>query len=243
MRLSVSEIERQRHRQRDAFGRHVEIIRQRMADHFRLLVDLLGHEMAVIALVDEHHRGLRLEHGALHDRAAGIVNLGALAGDDHPVAVLQIADRVGERRERNRVGADEHRAVAEADRERRALARADQQILLAGEQEGERKSAAQPRQCALDRLDRRRAALHFLGDQMRDDLGVGLGRELGALPFQLAAQLAEILDDAVVHDRELVGRVRMGVVLGRPAVRRPAGVADADRAGERFAREAALPGS
>ena len=72
---------------------------------------------------------------------------------------------------------------------------------------------------------------------MSDDLAVGLGGELGALPFQLPAQLAEVLDDAVVHDGEPVGRVRMGVVLGRAPVRCPAGVADADRAGERFARE------
>ena len=72
---------------------------------------------------------------------------------------------------------------------------------------------------------------------MSDDLAVGLGRKLGALPFQLPAQLAEVLDDAVMHDGEPVGRVRMCVVLGRTAVRRPAGVADADRAGERLARE------
>ena len=154
-----------------------------------------------------------------------------------PVAVFQIADRVGEGRQRDRVGAEIHLALAIADRERRAFARADQQILLAREQEGERKSAPQPRQRRGHRLDRRKPVLHLVGDEMRDDFGVGLGRELGALRFQLSAQLAEILDDAVVHDREPVGGVRMGVVLGRPAVRCPAGVADADRAGERFARE------
>ena len=72
---------------------------------------------------------------------------------------------------------------------------------------------------------------------MGDHLGVGLGAEHGALLFELVAQLAEILDDAVVDDGEPVGRVRMGVVLGRLAVGRPAGVADADGAGERLARE------
>ena len=110
-------------------------------------------------------------------------------------------------------------------------------FFFAGEQEGERKSPAQPRQCRGHRLDRRQPVLDPVGDEMRDDLAVGLGRKLGALPFQLPAQLAEVLDDAVVHDGEPVGRVRMGVVLGRTPVCRPAGVADADRAGERFARE------
>ena len=75
---------------------------------------------------------------------------------------------------------------------------------------------------------------------MRDDFGVGLGDEFGALGLQLAAQLDEILDDAVVHDREPLGGVRMGVVLGRPAVGRPAGVADADGARQRLARKPLL---
>ena len=64
--------------------------------------------------------------------------------------------------------------------------------------------------------------------------------KLAPLPSQLGAQFAEILDDAVVHDRELLGRMRMRVVLGRAAMRRPARVADADRAGERLAAETLL---
>jgi hypothetical protein len=79
--------------------------------------------------------------------------------------------------------------------------------------------------------------LHPIGDKVSDDLAVGLGRKLGALAFQLAPQLAEVLDDAVMHDGEPIGRMRMRVVLGRAAVRRPARVADADRSGERIARE------
>ena len=75
---------------------------------------------------------------------------------------------------------------------------------------------------------------------MRDDLGVGLGGELRAVLLQLVAQLAEILDDAVVDDRDPLGRMRMRVVLGRPAMRRPAGVADADVA-RSGSRAAALP--
>ena len=65
--IERAEIERQRHRQRHALGRHVDVIGERMADHFGLLVDFLRHEMAMIALVDEHDRGLRFQHRALHD--------------------------------------------------------------------------------------------------------------------------------------------------------------------------------
>src|SRR5947207_1965515 len=75
---------------------------------------------------------------------------------------------------------------------------------------------------------------------MRDHFGVGLAAECRAGLFQLLAQLAKILDDAVVHDREPLGGVRMGVVLGRLAVGRPAGVADPDGAGERLLLETRL---
>jgi len=132
---------------------------------------------------------LRFQHRRCNDFPGFVADLGTLPRHDHPIAVLEIADRVGERRERNGVGADEHRAVAVAKRQRRALAGADQQIVLAGKQEGERERAAQPRQCRLDRLDRRSAALHFLGDEVRDDFGVGVGRELCAFGFELLAQL------------------------------------------------------
>ena len=50
----------------------------------------------------------------------------------------------------------------------------------------------------------------------------------------LALQRLEILDDAVVDDGDALGRVRMGIRFGRRAVRRPARVADAGRAGERL---------
>jgi hypothetical protein len=51
----------------------------------------------------------------------------------------------------------------------------------------------------------------------------------------LGAQRGVILDDAVVDDgTALAGEMRMRVLGGRLAVRRPAGVRDADMAVERF---------
>src|SRR6185436_11184367 len=75
---------------------------------------------------------------------------------------------------------------------------------------------------------------------MRDHLGVGLAVEVGALFLQLFAQFPEVLDDAVVHDSELFGGVRMRVVLRRLAVGRPSGVADADQSLERVALQPRL---
>ena len=70
---------------------------------------------------------------------------------------------------------------------------------------------------------------------MGNDLSVGIGPELGPRPLQLLTQLTKILDDPIVNNREALGRMRMGIILGRSAVRRPAGVADTDRARERLA--------
>ena len=82
--------------------------------------------------------------------------------------------------------------------------------------------------------------LHFAGDEVGDDLGVGLALELEALLFELFAQLAEVLDDAVVDDRHPVAGVRMRVGLVRLAVGCPAGMADAGGAGERVLLEPPL---
>ena len=159
---------------------------------------------------------------------------------DRPVAVLEIADRVGERGKRNGVGAEIHLAVAIADRERWALARADEEIVLAGEQKGEREGAAQARQRRLDRVDRRAALIHLHGNQVGHDLGVGLGAELCALAFQLLTQLAKVLDDAVVNHRHPVGGVGVGIGLVRPPMGGPAGVADAGGTLERLALQPGL---
>ncbi len=72
------------------------------------------------------------------------------------------------------------------------------------------------------------------GDQVHGDLGVGVAGELHAVGLQLTAQPGEVLDDAVVHDRDLARGVamRVGVAVGRPAVGGPTGMAQAGTAGE-----------
>ena len=83
----------------------------------------------------------------------------------------------------------------------------------------------------------------FVLDDEGRDLGIGLGRKRIALGGKFLAQRPEILDDAVVDDREPRRGVRMGVGFGRLAVRRPARVADADRARQAAPRRVSPPGS
>ncbi len=92
----------------------------------------------------------------------------------------------------------------------------------------------QPLEVGADRLDRVHAGFDIGRDQMCHDLGVGLALEGASLGDEFVAQRLEILDDAVVYERDLAGRMRVGIVLRRRAVRGPAGVGDADQAGQRF---------
>ncbi len=87
-------------------------------------------------------------------------------------------------------------------------------------------------------------------DQVREGLRVGLGAQLVSALRQPIAQLLEVLDDAVVDDRDVAGAVDvwMGIQVVRAAVGRPAGVSEADgrrgrRIQERRAKVAQLAGS
>jgi hypothetical protein len=197
-----------------------------------MLVQLLLHEVAVGAAPDGSAGQPRLADGAFHDAARPVHEAGAAAADGGPVAVLQIGDAARERRQGQGVGAEEHLVVAEADRERRAVAGADHQIREAREDQGERIGALQPLEAGGGGLLRRHAALEIEVEQLSHALGVGLGRELLAFRLQLGAEGDVVLDDAVVDDGDAGRTVGMGIALGGRAMGRPAGMADARRAGE-----------
>ena len=84
-----------------------------------------------------------------------------------------------------------------------------------------------------------------MGHEVRDHLGVRLGHEHVARGLQPRLQGEVVLDDAVVDHDDAPGGVLVGVgvLLGGPAVGRPARVADAVVAGERLLLEALLRGS
>ena len=118
--------------------------------------------------------------------------------------------------ERGDVGAEEVLAVAEADDERAVAAGADDDAGLVGvhreQREGARRGRLTTARIASVRsLDSRSYARR---EQVGGDLGVGLGRELDAVGQQLGLERVEVLDDAVVDQRELAvlaAAVRVGV--------------------------------
>ncbi len=145
------------------------------------------------------------------------------------VALLEEDDLVGVGEDGGHVGGEEALPVGEPDDERHVLAGADEPVALGAMHDDDGVGALDLLQRVADRLGE--VALVGLLDQVGDRLGVGLGRQGVAAGLEAVAQLAEVLDDPVVDDRDLARAVLvgMGVEVVGPAVRRPAGVRQADR--------------
>ena len=121
---------------------------------------------------------------------------------------------------------EEGLVLADADDQRALLAGADQQVRPVGVHGDEGVVPAQLGEGGADGGGE--VAVVVGGDQVGDDLGVGFGGERLALGLEALAQLRVVLDDPVENDVDAIGAVAVGVgvLLGHPAVRRPAGVGD-----------------
>ena len=204
---------------------------ERVRHGARLLVDLLQHEVAVLALLGSIGRQFALAYGALDVVALAIDDAHRGAAHFGHVTLFEEHESARDRQQRGHVRGDEILVHAHADDDRTALAREDdpRRILLADD--GERVSALEFGDRGANRLEQIADRLQVMVDPVRDDFGICLGRELVTEALEIAAQFLVILDDAVVHDREaVIGNVRMRVALGRHAVRGPASVRDADLA-------------
>ena len=112
----------------------IQAAAQRGLDHVGLLVDLLEHEVLVAALLGLDGAPVDPPDLALHPVAGDGLDASAPGPELDHVAVLEEdhLPRVGE--QRGDVAAAEHLALADADDERRAVARGDDHVgLVAGE--------------------------------------------------------------------------------------------------------------
>ena len=137
------------------------------------------------------------------------------------------------RQEGGNGGGDEVLVLPQSDDQRALLPRCDKRVLVIVVHGHERVVAAQVAEGLAHRLGQ--VAFVVALDQVGDDLGVGLGGEGVALVAQVAPQLCVVLDDPVEDDVDLIAAVAvwMGVLLGDPAVGRPARVPEPDRRGLR----------
>lgn len=76
--------------------------------------------------------------------------------------------------------------------------------------------------------------LELVVEQMGDDFGVGVRGEHIAERLELFTQGFVVFDDAVVHHRQVAGKMRVSVTLARRAMGGPTRVGDAQATEQRF---------
>ena len=210
---------------------------QRVRDDVWLFVDFLEHEMRVFSAV--RHRGVPVEvhRGLLMLAAREVEEFAALARYLRHLVVVHEPDVVSEFEQRRRVGGAESLVARVSDDERRTLARYPDFARLVIEHYDERECAADARRELHDGL--LRVSVVDVAEILHRGLRVGLCVELYPLRFELGADVARVLDDAVVdeHDAVVARNMRVRVVLRHAAVRRPARVAYSDVAGKPGGRD------
>ncbi len=196
----------------------------------RLLEDFLEHEMLVAAFfrhdgVPEHVGNLAVDGPALE-----IAQPHAGRREDRHVAIGQEKHVARVAEDGGHVGGHEVFVVADADDHRWAVARGDDLLRIGARNHGQREDAGEFRHRRPHRFFQ--VAAEVLLDQVGDDLGVGLGAEHVAFGFELMLERQVVLHDAVVHHHQLALAiaVRVSVLFGGAAMRRPPRVADAERA-------------
>ena len=211
----------------------IEAPEQCVRDGARLLEDLLAHEPVVAALLGRREVPVdvvRLRDGRFTGEARHVVAVRSDL-DDLVLTELDGLSRVLD--ERRDVGRDEHLALAHADHERRVAAGSHDPLGRLGIHRDKGERTLESVADRAHRLDERSRTSHLATEQLGRDLGVGLTGEDDAVRLQLRAQRSEVLDDAVVYDRDpaALRGVRVGIAVRRTAVCGPARMADALRRG------------
>ena len=197
----------------------------------RLLVNLLEHEMPVLASFHRVGRQLAFHHGPRYHLSRRVSDGDRFAPDLRNVAFLEKHEAPRDRQQGGDVGGHEVLIDPQAHHHRTTLARQDDGVGIALRDHGQRVGPVQFRHGFAHGLVQARGtrSRQVMMDAMGDDFGIGLGAELISEIDESGAQRLVILDDAVVHDGDSVPRdVRMSVSGGGNAVSRPARVCDAD---------------
>eukprot|EP00521_Asterionellopsis_glacialis_P004865 CAMPEP_0195271134 /NCGR_PEP_ID=MMETSP0706-20130129/14838_1 /TAXON_ID=33640 /ORGANISM="Asterionellopsis glacialis, Strain CCMP134" /LENGTH=111 /DNA_ID=CAMNT_0040326685 /DNA_START=274 /DNA_END=609 /DNA_ORIENTATION=+ len=108
------------------------------------------------------------------------------------------------------------------------------------EQDAQSKRTFEFAQSGFHGRNRIRPAIEMRRNQVRDGLGISFGLECVSLFLEGGAQMPEILDDAIVHECNRAGDMRVGVLRVGSAVRRPSRMTDADGSADRVVLQQSL---
>ena len=207
-----------------------DALTHRVADCLRLLIDLLEHEVLVAALLSCLSIPVDLKDLLRHRLAAAVRDLDGILRDDSELTIVEDVGAARARDDGRDIRRDEILALTDADDERVVLLRADELVRLSLAHEDERVRTLDAVQHLAYRRDE--IAVVDLFEKVCDDFRIRLRLEDMALLDELFLQAEIVLDDAVVHDDEVTRavRMRMRIAVRRTAMRRPARMADTDRA-------------
>ena len=207
----------------------------------RLLVDFLEHEVLEAALF-RHDRVPGDVLDLADDRlSVEVGELDAFRRNHGEVAIAQEEQVAGVIENRGHIGGYEIFVLTQSNHSRRAIACSHDFVGLIHGNHGHREYASQLTDGFANALFQRRTMTvgglqEIFLDQVGNDFGVGLGRELVALFDQLSLQRNIVLDNAVVNDDDSSRAIamRVSVFFGGTAVRRPASMANPVGAIERL---------
>ena len=201
----------------------------RVGERLRLLVNLLQHVVREVALlrvaVAQEVADVAHRHG--HRGQVLVANLPVGFGERADLPVAEVHHLVREAGERVGVAGEVVAVVADPDDERAAEARADDQPRFGFRHHRDAVGALDQGERVPHGRDE--IAVVMPADEVREHFGVGVRAEPHAGGLELVLERGEVLDDAVVDEGDVVGRVRVRVrvAVGGAAVGGPAGVADA----------------
>ena len=158
---------------------------ERAGDGLRLLEDFLLHVVAVITAL--HRVGGQLTNalGTIHWSAIGVEDTRAIFGDLDEIAVLKNAEPLGHRHQRGDIRSDEVLALAVADDQGAAQARADDPLRHVAVDDADGVGAFETVDRRSDGVEQVHPLLAVKENQPGDDLGIGVGVETDALGLQL----------------------------------------------------------
>ena len=201
-----------------------------LADGLRLFVNLLQHEMLEAALFRRFGIPRDVVDFLIDGIAVQVFNPDRVLRDDGNLPVAHDIRAARMANNRRNIGRNEVFPFAQADDQRIVFFGGDELVRLVGAQEDQGVGPVDPADYFLDRAQEIPVVLirHQVGYHFR----IRIGREPMAFFQQIFLQFQIVFNDTVVDDDEAPRFITMGmgVPVRRPAVRRPAGMADADRA-------------
>ena len=198
-----------------------------VAHSLGLFIDFLQHEMLKAALFSSLGVPINLENLLADGSAIDILHPHALSGHSRDFAVAHDEGATGVVNNSRNIGGNEVFALAQANNQRIILLSTNNlvRLILAHEHQGI--GALDELQNLLDGLFK--IAIILILQQMCHNLTIGLGQEDMTFGDQFLLQGQIIFDNAIVHNHEFAAAIhmRMRIAIGRTAMSRPTGVANA----------------